>query len=415
MSRTNRLLALIGAGALLLSWGCKNDVANGGTSGGGPGGSGVRPESPGEGNRVEGDVIKIGVIAALNGDQKPWGEDSVKGVQMAVDEFNAAGGLDGKKVQLIIEDTASRPEVGKTATEKLVTEDKVVAVIGEIASGTTQPAAQVCFQYGVPIISPGSTRVDITNIGDNVFRVCFTDNFQGAAMAKFAYEDLGLRRIAILTDKKQPYSTGLSDVFRQAFTDFGGEVVDEQFYESGTQDFKPQLTNISAKNPDGLFCSGYFNEVGPIARQKEIVGLNVPMLGGDGWDSAELVNSGGRGIIGGYWSNHYSNYEERPQVQNFVSAFKNRFGSPPATAMAPLGYDAALVLLDALKRAESLDSKAITKAIAETAGLDAVSGSITIGPDGNAEKSILVLQVTAEARDMPVKRIEFFRFEPKQK
>jgi len=234
-------------------------------------------------------------------------------------------------------------------------------------------------------------------------------------MAKFAYEDLGLRRIAILTDKKQPYSTGLSDVFRQAFTDFGGEVVDEQFYESGTQDFKPQLTNISAKNPDGLFCSGYFNEVGPIARQKEIVGLNVPMLGGDGWDSAELVNSGGRGIIGGYWSNHYSNYEERPQVQNFVSAFKNRFGSPPATAMAPLGYDAALVLLDALKRAESLDSKAITKAIAETAGLDAVSGSITIGPDGNAEKSILVLQVTAEARDMPVKRIEFFRFEPKQK
>ncbi|MER3462682.1 MAG: ethanolamine utilization protein EutJ, partial [Armatimonadota bacterium] len=401
-------------GALLFSWGCKNDASSG-SNGNGPGGSATRPESPGEGNRVEGDVIKVGVIASLNGELKPWGEDSVRGIQMAVDEFNAAGGVNGKKVQLVIEDTASKPEVGKTATEKLVSEDKVVAILGEIASGITQPAAQVAFQYGVPIISPGSTRVDITNIGNNVFRVCFTDNFQGAAMAKFAYEDLGLRRIAILTDKKLPYSTGLSDVFRQAFTDFGGEIVDEQFYESGTMDFKPQLTNIKAKNPDGLFCSGYFNEVGPIARQKEIVGLNVVMLGGDGWDSAKLLTSGGRGIIGGYWTNHYSNYEKRPQVQRFIQAFKERFGSPPATAMAPLGYDAALVLLDALKRAESLDSKAITKAIAETANLEAVSGTITIGRDGNAEKSILVLQVTEEARDMPVKRIEFFRFEPKQR
>lgn len=416
MSRTNRLIALVGVGALILLWGCKDDTSNGANAGGGSsGGTATRPESPGEGNRVEGDVIKIGVIASLNGVLKPWGEDSVKGIQMAVDEFNAAGGVGGKKVQLVIEDTASKPEVGKTATEKLVNEDKVVAILGEIASGITQPAAQVCFQYGVPIISPGSTRVDITNIGNNVFRVCFTDNFQGAAIAKFAYEDLGLRRVAILTDKQQPYSTGLSDVFRQAFTDFGGEIVDEQFYESGTQDFKPQLTNIKAKNPDGLFCSGYFNEVGPIARQKEIVGLNVPMLGGDGWDSAELVTSGGRGIIGGYWTNHYSNYEKRPQVQRFIGEFKKRYGDPPATAMAALGYDAALVLLDALKRATSLDSKAITEAIAETRNLDAVSGSITIGPDGNAEKSILVLQVTAEARDMPVKRIEFFRFEPKQK
>lgn len=417
MSGTKRILAVLGAGALVLSWGCKNDASSGtADSGGGGGGTSMRPESPGEGNRVEGDVIKIGVIASLNGELKPWGEDSVRGIQMAVDEFNAAGGVGGKKVQLVIEDTASKPEVGKTATEKLVNEDKVLAIIGEIASGITQPAAQVCFQAGVPIITPGSTRVDITNIGNNVFRVCFTDNFQGAAMARFAYEDLGLRRVAILTDKKQPYSTGLSDVFRQAFTDFGGEIVDEQFYESGTQDFKPQLTNIKAKNPDGLFCSGYFNEVGPIARQKEIVGLNVPMLGGDGWDSAELVNSGGRGIIGGYWTNHYSNYEtDRPQVKRFIDAFKQKYGSPPATAMAPLAYDAALVLLDALKRAESLDSKSLIKAISETKNLDAVSGTITIGPDGNAEKSILVLQITEQARDMPVKRIEFFRFEPKQK
>ncbi len=407
--------------ALAVGFGCKpaGESGNGSAAGTGSSGSGstasnTRPEPPGPGNKVTGDVIKVGVIASLNGELKPWGEDSVRGIRMAVDEFNAAGGLDGKKVELVIEDTNSKPEVGKSATEKLVAEDGVIAVLGEIASGITQPAAEVCFRYGVPIISPGSTRVDITNIGANVFRVCFTDNFQGAALAKFAYEDLGLRRIAMLTDKKQPYSTGLSDVFRQAFTSFGGEIVDEQFYEGGsTQDFKPQLTNIKAKNPDGLFCSGYFNEVGPIARQKEIVGLNVPMIGGDGWDSAELLASGGSGIIGGYWSNHYSNLEDRPEVKRFIEEFKKRYGGPPATAMAPLGYDAALVLLDALKRAESLDSKSLMKAIAETKNLQAVSGTITIGPDGNAEKSILILQVTKEARDKPVKRIEFFRFEPK--
>ncbi|MCH8275823.1 MAG: ABC transporter substrate-binding protein [Armatimonadetes bacterium] len=393
------LLALAGAG-------CKTSTGGGDTV--------IRPDvdPAATGNAVEGDVIKIGVIASLNGDLKPWGEDSVRGIKLAVEEFNAAGGLDGKMVELLIEDTASRAEQGKSATEKLIAKDKVVAIIGEIASGITQPSAMVAQQYGVPIISPGATRVDITQIGKAVFRACFTDNFQGAAMAKFAYEKLSLRRIAILTDKAQPYSTGLSDVFRAAFTQFGGEIVDEQFYEKGTLDFKPQLTNLRTKNPDGLFCSGYFNEVGPIARQRLVIGLDVPMIGGDGWDSRELLQSGGRGIIGSYFSNHYSSLEDREIVQRFVANFTDMWGAAPATAMGAVSYDAAGVLLDALRRAETLDSPGIIKAIQDTKDFPGVSGSITIGDDGNAEKAILVLEVTEEGF-VPFDRIDFFVFEEK--
>jgi branched-chain amino acid transport system substrate-binding protein len=216
-------------------------------------------------------------------------------------------------------------------------------------------------------------------------------------LAKFAYDDLGIRNVAILTDKQLPYSTGLSDDFRAYFTTLGGTVVAEDFYEKGTTDFKGQLTNLKAKNPDGLFCSGYFTEIGPIARQRAAVGLDVPMFGGDGWDSAELLNSGGEGIMGSYYSNHYSNLQDRPQVKDFVSTFKTKYGAEPANAMGALGYDAALVLIDALKRAAAMDSASIRDAIASTSGLEAVSGTITMGPDGNAQKAGLILK--AEMHD----------------
>lgn len=356
------------------------------------------------------DPIKIGLIASLNGELKPWGEDSMRGAQLAVKEFNDAGGLNGRKVELIVEDTASRPEQGKTATEKLLNEDQVLAVLGEVASGITQPAAEVCQAAGVPIIAIGATRVDITEIGEYVFRACFTDNFQGAAMAKFAYEDLGLRRVAMLTDKKQPYSTGLSDIFRKAFESFGGTIVAEEFYEGGNIDFQAQLTNIKAKNPDGLFCSGYFNEVGPIARQREALGLNVKMVGGDGWDSRELIQSGGTGIIGGFFCNHYHNSEDRDEVRNFVEAFKKEYGNEPATAMGALGYDAATILLDAIKRAEKIDPKSIRDAISTTKDLKGVSGSLSIGPDRNAQKPALVLEVKKDDFE-PYKQVPFFVFE----
>lgn len=391
--------------------GCKDEKANAGATEGGTAVAGGRPLPEAAGNTAEGDTIKIGMIASLNGELKPWGEDSRKGAQLAVDEFNEAGGLNGKKVELLVEDSASKAEQGKSATEKLINQDKVVAMVGEVASGITMPAAQVCQETGVPLVAVGATKVEVTQDKGAVFRACFTDNFQGAAMAKFAYEDLGLRNMAIMTDKKQPYSTGLSDIFRQAFTQFGGKIVGEEFYESGNIDFKAQLTNLKSNNPDGLFLSGYFNEVGPIARQTRTVGLNVPLVGGDGWDSKELIQSGGEGILGGYYSNHYSNLEDRPAVQNFVAAFSKKFGSPPATAMGALGYDAMGVVLDSLKRADEMNSRSLLKAISETKDFQGVSGTFSIGPDGNAQKPILVLKVTKEGF-VPEKQIPFFVFEP---
>jgi branched-chain amino acid transport system substrate-binding protein len=361
------------------------------------------------GNAAEGDTIKIGLIASLNGEQQPWGVDSKNGAELAVEEINAAGGINGKKIQLIIEDTGSKPEGGKSATEKLVSEDKVLCVLGEVASGITLPAAQVCQENAVPIIAIGATRVDVTQQGGSSFRVCYTDDFQGAAMAKYAFEDLQLKKVAVLTDRKLPYSTGLSEVFIKAFKSLGGEIVAEEKYESGNIDFKAQLTNIKAKNPDGLFCSGYFTEVGPIARQRQSLGLNVPMLGGDGWDSKDLLDSGGSGIVGGFFANHYHMSESRPEVTNFVTNYKKKFGADAGTAMAALTYDAANVCFEALKNVKSLDSKALIEAIQAIKDFKGVSGNITIGPDGNAQKPALVLKVNKDGF-VPVKQVPFFEF-----
>lgn len=365
------------------------------------------PDAPG--NTADGDTIKIGLIASLNGEQQPWGLDSKNGTELAVEEINAAGGINGKKIELITEDTGSKAEGGKSATEKLVSEDKVLCVLGEVASGITLPAAQVCQENAVPIIAIGATRVDVTQQGGSSFRVCYTDDFQGAAMAKYAYDDLKLKKVAVLTDRKLPYSTGLSEVFIKAFKGLGGEIVAEEKYESGNIDFKAQLTNIKAKNPDGLFCSGYFTEVGPIARQRQSLGLNVPMLGGDGWDSKDLLDSGGDGIVGGFFANHYHISEDRQEVKDFVANYKKKFGSDAGTAMAALSYDAAKVCFEALKNAKALDSKSLIEAIQGIKDFKGVSGSITIGADGNAQKPALVLKVE-KTGFVPVKQVPFFEF-----
>ncbi len=391
--------------------GCTPKGSDSGSTSNSSGGSElVGRETPdAEGNKVEGDTIKIGLIASLNGEQQPWGKDSENGAKLAVEEINAAGGINGKKIELIIEDTGSKAEGGKSATEKLVGEDKVVAVLGEVASGITLPAAQVCQENAVPLIAVGATRIDVTQQGGSTFRVCYTDDFQGAAMAKYAYEDLKLKKMAVLTDRKLPYSTGLSEVFVKAFKSLGGEIVAEENYESGNIDFKAQLANIKAKNPDGLFCSGYFTEVGPIARQRQSLGLNVPMLGGDGWDSKDLLDSGGEGIVGGYFANHYHISEDRQEVKDFVDNYKKKFGTDAGTAMAALTYDAAKVCFEALKNDPELTSKSLISAISKIKDFKGVSGNITIGPDGNAQKPALVLKVE-KTGFVPVKQIPFFEF-----
>lgn len=354
-----------------------------------------RPAPTSKGNTASGDTVKLGLVASLNGELKPWGDDCEKGAKLAVEEFNAAGGVNGKKIDLMVADSASKPEQGKSAAEKLIS-DGAVGIIGEVASGITLQMANSCWDKGIPIVAVGATRTDITDAGNNIFRVCYTDALQGPVMAKFAYDELGLRNIGLLTDKAQPYSTGLSDSFRGYFEKLGGKIVDEQFYESKQTQFGAQLTNLKAKNPDGLFLSGYFTEVGQIARQAVDAGLKVKLLGGDGWDSTELNSNGGAAIVGGYFCNHYNNDEARPEVQEFLKKWKAKYGGVPATTMGALGYDATLLMCDALKRATALDSASLIAAIEDTSDFKGVSGAITLkGMNGNPPKRALVVEVTA--------------------
>ncbi len=359
-----------------------------------------RPEMTAAGNTAKGDEILIGLVASQNGDLRPWGVDCIAGAQLAVDEFNKANGIPGKKVVLRIGDSASKPEQGKSAAEKLIG-DGVLAIVGEVASGITAQMAEPAFEKGIPDVAVGATKTTLTDIGNNVFRVCYTDAFQGPVMANFAYNELKLRNVALMTDKKQPYSVGLSESFKATFEKLGGKIVDEQFYESPQTQFAAQLTNVKAKNPDGLFMSGYFPETGPMAKQAKEAGLNVKMMGGDGWDSSEILNTGGEAILGQFFCNHYNNLEDRPEVKDFLSKWKAAYpkNPVPATTMGALGYDAVALVCDALKRSKSLDSKALRDAIDDTENFKGVSGNITLkGNGGNPPKRAIVVKLTPQGQ-----------------
>ena len=362
-----------------------------------------RPVSPAPGNKA-GDTIIVGLVASQNGDQKPWGDDNVKGAQLALDDFNHDNpqGIQGKKIDLRIGDSGSKPEQGKSAAEKLIA-DGALALDGEVASGITMQMGEAAFEKGVPVVAVGATRTDLMDKGTNMFRVCYADDFQGAVMANFAYKDLGLHKVAIITDKKLPYSTGLSDNFRATFVKLGGEIVDEEFYEGGQKDFKGQLTNAKAKNPEGMYCSGYFTEVGPLLKQAHDLGINTPFLGGDGWDSPTIITAIGNEIVSSpdfkaYFSNHYNDHDSRPQVKTFLDHWAKKYnGSKPGTTMGALGYDAMSLTLDAIKRAKTLDSKSIIEALENTEKFAAVSGDITLkGMNGTPLKRALVDQVTKD-------------------
>lgn len=400
---------LVAAALILgLASGCKEETKTptGGTesSAGGTGES-KTPEGGSTGSRKDpakdgaeiGEPIKIGLVASQNGEQKPWGDDNIKGSQLAVDEVNAAGGINGKKIQLLIGDSNSQPEVGKSAAAKLIS-DGVVGLLGEVASGITQQMANVAFDAGVPIVAVGATRTDIASIGSNFFRVCYNDDFQGAVMAKFAWDYLKLKNVALMTDAKLPYSVGLSESFKKTFTGYGGKIVDEQKYQTTETQFSSYISNLKSKSPEGVFLSGYFTQVGPIVSQMRQAGLNVPVMGGDGWDSSDLISSGGEAIVGGFFCNHYNSKEQRPEVQKFLADWKAKYGGEPGTTMGALGYDAAKLMIDSIKRA--LDnggkkSRDVSKALEDTVDFSGVSGKITLkGQGGNPSKPALVVKVT---------------------
>lgn len=341
---------------------------------------------------VQGDEILVGEYGSLTGSEATFGIMTNKGITLAIKQVNAAGGVKGKKLKVITLDDQGKSEEAATAVTKLITQNKVIAVLGEVASSRSLAAAPIAQQYKVPMISPSSTNPKVTEVGDYIFRVCFIDPFQGTVMAKFAAENLKAKKVAILTDVKSDYSTGLATFFKETFTKLGGEVVAEQSYQSGDIDFKGQLTSIKTAKPDAIFVPGYYTEVGLIARQARQLGLKQPLMGGDGWDSTKLYEIGKTAINGGYFSNHYTTESTDPAVQKFIADFKAEYNEVP-DGLAAMGYDAAKVLIDALNRATELSPKALRDAIAQTKDFPGVTGKISINEQRNAVKAAVVVQV----------------------
>ena len=347
---------------------------------------------PAEQKSAAPDDILVGVYAASSGSEAAFGQATVQGEKLAAEEINNNGGVLGRKIRLIIEDDQGKAEEAASVVTKLITRDNVLAVLGENSSNQSLAAAPICQAAKVPMISPSSTNPSVTKKGDYIFRVCFTDPYQGKAIAMFVRNNLQATTAAILRDNKNDYSVGLAEVIRKEFTSRGGTIVAEQSYSGGDSDFRPQLTTIKAANPQVLFIPGFYTEVGQIAIQARDLGITVPMVGGDGWDSPTVIQIGGKSVDGCYFSDHYFVGEPRPAVKRFVAEIRRRSGKDP-DANSALGYDALYTLTNAIKRAGSLDRKAIRDQIAATKNYQGVSGVITMGPDRDPIKPVAMIKI----------------------
>lgn len=339
-----------------------------------------------------GGTIKVGVFGDLTGQTSSFGQSTRNGAQMAADEINAAGGINGRQIQLVIEDDQGETGKAETVVAKLINQDQVRALIGEVASSISIAAAPHAQRGKVPMISPSSTNPKVTQIGDYIFRVCFIDPFQGEVMAKFAANSLKAKRAAILYDSNSDYSKGLVQFFKQSFTGLGGEIVAEKAYAQRDRDFTGQLTSIRDTNPDVIYVPGYYQEVGVIAKQTKQLGIKAPLLGGDGWDSPQLWDLGGDALNGSFISNHYSVDDPAPVIQDFVKRFKGRYTDAP-DALAALAYDSMMVLADSIRRAGGTECTALRSAIAQTANLKGITGVISLNDERNAVKPAVVLEL----------------------
>ncbi|MEO0079562.1 MAG: ABC transporter substrate-binding protein [candidate division WOR-3 bacterium] len=347
-------------------------------------------------------VIKIGLVAPLTGDVKTFGESTRNGAMLAIEEVNAAGGINGKQIKVFISDDKNDPTEASNAGGKLIDMDGVVAIIGSVSSKCSLPLADKCQVANIPMITPTSTNPKVTMTDDGkhksfIFRACFIDPFQGTVAAKFASESLRAKTAAVMFDVGNDYSKGLAEFFKAAFEKLGGTVVAFESYQKDDTDFSALLTKIKHAAPDVLFIPDYYNKVGLIARQADQLELKAKLLGGDGWDSPEMLAIAGRTIYGGYFTNHYSPDDPRPEVQNWVRKYQAKFGSKP-DALATLGYDAALLLIEALRHAPNARPDEIRQALSQIKDFPCVSGRITFDEFGNPIKSAVVLMYTAEGQ-----------------
>ena len=347
---------------------------------------------PENGEQPDRTTIKIGYFGDLTGPTYNFGQSAMNGVLMAAAQLNQNGGINGRQIDVVIEDDRGSPEEAARKTAKLIDQDKVIAVIAGGTSGNSSAAAPKAQSSRIPLISPSSTDPAVTQAGDYIFRTCFVDSFQGEVMAAFAANTLKAKKAAILFDFNSPYGRGLTEFFELSFRKLGGDIV-KQSYTQGDSDFKGQLSAIKSAEPDVIYIPGYYGEVARIAKQARALGLEQPLLGGDGWDAPELWQLGGDSLNNSYITTHYSVEDPSPGIQSFVQDYKLRYQNLVPDAHAALAYDAARILFDAIKRAGATDSAQLREALAQTKEFDGVTGFISIDAQRNAVKPAVVLKL----------------------
>lgn len=344
----------------------------------------------------ESNTIRIGLIVPITGDVKTFGESVRNSVLLAAEEANLKDGIHGKRLKIITADDKNDPTEAANACSKLINQDKVKFIIGSVASKSSIPLSEICQQAKVVMITPTSTNPKVT-VRDNgerkdyIFRACFIDPFQGTVAAKFAIENLKAKNSAILYDISNDYVKGLAEFYKDAFTKLGGRISVYESYGKDDVDFSALLTKVKAENPDVLFLPDYYNKVGLIAKQARALGIKSVFLGGDGWDSPEMPKIAGEAINGGYFTNHYSPQDPRPEVQEWVQKYEKKYGSKP-DALATLGYDAALLLMEGIRLAGKDDPSIVRDALTKLSNFPTVSGNITFDAFGNPVKNAVILQ-----------------------
>jgi branched-chain amino acid transport system substrate-binding protein len=344
------------------------------------------------GCKEDSDTVKIGGIFPLSGEESVYGVEARKGIMLAIEEINTAGGVNGKKIDLVYEDDEGNPEKSVNAYNRLTAKDKVNVIIGSITSGCTIAITSKAQSQKVVVIAPAATAKNVTDAGDFIFRACFTDAFQGAVAGRFAADDLGTKKAAVLYDNGNDYSVGLKDSFIAAYEEHGGGIVANESYTGADVDFNAQITKIKAANPDIVYLPDYYTRVALITKQLRGQGVNTTIAGGDGWDG--LTENAGDEVLNGYYSNHYAADSTDIKVQNFVKAFQSKFGTTP-NSFAALSYDSMYLIRDAMLAAGSFDSTAIKDALAAING-SYVTGKLSFDAKHNPIKPAVIVEIVKQ-------------------
>jgi branched-chain amino acid transport system substrate-binding protein len=340
---------------------------------------------------LKGDPIKVGVFADMSGRTSMFGSATARGVKLAAEEINRAGGIDGRPVKIVVADDQGLPSGAVTSVKELIQDDRVDALIGEVASSNSLAAAPWAQEAQVPMISPSSTNPKVTQVGSYIFRTAFVDPRQGWAMARFARQTLRAKTAAILGDVNSTYSQGMTKSFSNEFRRRGGRIVALQFYTQDDVEFQNQVRALRRSRPDVIYLPGYYPQAGAIAKEARRLGMQQPILGGDGWDSPRLFEIAGSALSNTYMSNHYAEDDPSLVVRDFATRYAARYGEPP-DSLAALAYDTMNLLADALRRARTTESEKLRDAIAQTRNFHGVTGDLTLDTDRNAIKPVIILQ-----------------------